>query len=84
MAMIEINLKPSASDLRWFGAIFALFFAIVGGFVRWKFGAPLAGTVIGLTAAGLTLLYYRCHRSVDLSTSAGCMWCFRSDGSSRT
>ncbi len=56
--MIEINLKPSASDLRWFGAIFALFFAIVGGLVRWKFGAPTAGTVIWLTAAGLTLLYY--------------------------
>jgi ABC-type uncharacterized transport system permease subunit len=45
-------------DLRWFGAIFALFFAIVGGLVRWKFGAPAAGTVIWLTAAGLTLLYY--------------------------
>ena len=58
MALIDINLKPSARDLRWFGAIFALFFAIVGGLVRWKFGAPTVGTVIWLTAGGLTLLYY--------------------------
>ncbi len=47
-----------ANDLRWFGVIFALFFAIVGGLGHWKFGAPTAGTVIWLTAAGLTLLYY--------------------------
>lgn len=58
MAIVTINLKPSASDLRWFGVIFALFFAIVGGFVRWRFGAPTAGTAIWLAAAGITLLYY--------------------------
>ena len=58
MALIEIKRDPSKRELGWFGAIFALFFAIVGGLVRWKFGAPTAGTVIWLTAAGLTLLYY--------------------------
>ncbi len=58
MALIEIKRDPSKRELAWFGAIFAMFFAIVGGLVRWKFGAPQAGTVIWLTAAGLTLLYY--------------------------
>ncbi len=58
MALIDIKRDPSKRELGWFGVIFALFFAIVGGLVRWKFGAPAAGTVIWLTAAGLTLLYY--------------------------
>ena len=58
MALIEIKRDPSSRELRWFGVMFAVFFAIVGGLVRWKFGVPAASTVIWLTAAGLTLLYY--------------------------
>ena len=58
MALIEIKRDPSRRELGWFGVMFAVFFAIVGGLVRWKFGVPAASTVIWLTAAGLTLLYY--------------------------
>jgi len=80
MALIEIKRDPSRRELRWFGVMFAVFFAIVGGLVRWKFGVPAASTVIWLTAAGLTLLYYALpplRRPLYLGSATACLGGFR-------
>ncbi len=58
MGLIEINRNPSRRELAWFGAIFALFFAIVGALVRWQFDAPRAGNVVWIAAGTVTVLYY--------------------------
>jgi hypothetical protein len=48
--MIEINRRPSATDLRAFGAILPVFFGAVGAALRWRFGHADAG--LGVWAAG--------------------------------
>ncbi len=58
MALIEINKNPSRRELLWFGALFALFFGLIGGLIWWKLGAPLAASVLWSVAGGITLLYY--------------------------
>ncbi len=58
MALIEFNKSPSRRDLRWFGAIFALFFALIGGLIWWKFEAPRIAFVLWSVAGAITLLYY--------------------------
>ncbi|MFV2069926.1 MAG: hypothetical protein ACC645_23415, partial [Pirellulales bacterium] len=57
MAIIEINRNPSPRELRWFGFLFALFFAVVGGVARWRWQAPTAATTIWGVAAVVITLY---------------------------
>jgi hypothetical protein len=58
MALIEINKDPSRKELNWFGLIFALFFALVGTLLYWKFGAPRAAVILWWIAGALTVVYY--------------------------
>ena len=58
MAVIQINRNPSRRELAWFGAIFAVFFAIVGALARWQFGTTATSTVIWIAAGSTTVLYY--------------------------
>ena len=56
MALLEINLQPSRSELRWFGLIVLALFGMIGAVVAWQTGAswvPFA--VIG---AVLCAVYY--------------------------
>jgi hypothetical protein len=57
MALLEINLKPSAREMRWFGALLVLFFGIVGALI---YRAALPGVATALWTAGGVLggLYY--------------------------
>ena len=57
MAIIEINRNPSPRELRWFGFLFALFFAVVGSVARWSWQAPAAATTIWGVAAVVIILY---------------------------
>lgn len=57
MALIEINRDPSARELRWFGGLFAIFFAVIGGVVRWSWHAPTAAAIIWCAAGGVTFLF---------------------------
>ena len=58
MAMIDFRRQPSASDLRWFGAILAAVFAILGGVIALRLGIGTAPKVLWSVGAGLALLYY--------------------------
>ena len=56
--MIEINKNPSKRELMWFGVLFALFFALIGGLVWWKCDSPSGAWSIWWTAAGVVAVYY--------------------------
>jgi len=56
--MIEINRHPSRRELMWFGAIFALFFGVVGAIVLWRSGSMNAAGVIWGIAAAVAIVFY--------------------------
>jgi hypothetical protein len=57
MAVIEINRDPTPRELRWFGVLFAIFFAIVGVIAIWRFSAPRAAVGIWSVAGVIVLVY---------------------------
>ena len=58
MSLIEINRNPSPRELRWFGALFLVFFGVVGAVVVWRFHAMPVSKWIWSVAAVITLTYY--------------------------
>ena len=58
MALIEVNLNPSKQELKWFGFIILVFFALVGGIVWWTAMAPRAAGAIVAFGAVLSVAYY--------------------------
>ena len=58
MPLIELKKNPSRRELLWFGALFALFFGLIGGLIWWKFKAPVVAYVLWSVAAVITLLFY--------------------------
>ena len=58
MALIEVNLNPSKQELKWFGFIIFVFFALVGGIVWWGAMAPRAASAIVTFGAVLCIAYY--------------------------
>ena len=58
MALIELNKAPSRRELLVFGALFALFFGLIGGFISWKFEAPTVAYVVWSIAAAITIVFY--------------------------
>ena len=58
MALIEVNLNPSKQELKWFGFIILVFFALVGGIVWWTAMAPRAASAIVAFGAVLSVAYY--------------------------
>jgi hypothetical protein len=57
MALIDINKNPTSRELKIFGFLFVLFFAVVGGLVWWQSGSRTAGLIVW-AAAGLILLIF--------------------------
>jgi Saxitoxin biosynthesis operon protein SxtJ len=60
MALIEINRDPTERQLNWFGALFALFLAAVGGMAWLRYGSANAAKTIWISAAIVALAYYAC------------------------
>ncbi len=58
MALIELNKNPSHRELSTFGALFALFFGLIGGLIWWKFHAPTVAYALWSVAALITILFY--------------------------
>ncbi len=58
MALIELNKAPSRRELLVFGALFALFFGLIGGLIWWKFEAPTVAYVVWSIAAAITIVFY--------------------------
>jgi hypothetical protein len=56
--MIGLKTSFSRRELLWFGPLFALFSGLVGGYARWKFGAPEVAKWIWIISAGVIVLYY--------------------------
>lgn len=53
MGLLDLNAKPSRTELRWFGALLFIFFALVGAIGRWRFGS--VRVAVGAWSAGLLL-----------------------------
>ncbi len=58
MALIALNKNPSRRELFIFGALFALFFGLIGGLIWWRFQAPTVAYVLWSVAAFITILFY--------------------------
>ncbi len=56
--MIERKREFSRRELRWFGPLFALFGAVLGGIAQWKFGAAVTANAIWLACAVVIAVYY--------------------------
>lgn len=56
--MIEINKNPSAGDLKWFGLIFAFFFALIGTVIGWRFDNWNITIVLAIIGGAVGLVYY--------------------------
>lgn len=57
MALLELNLKPSERELRWFGAMLVAFFGIVGGLI-FSAGAEGLAKVLWVIGVSLGAIYY--------------------------
>jgi hypothetical protein len=58
MALIDANLEPSQSQLKWFGPILIAFFAIVSGLLFQVGDAVVAAMVVAGLGAVLVALYW--------------------------
>ncbi|MFV1966342.1 MAG: SxtJ family membrane protein [Pirellulaceae bacterium] len=56
MALVEINWRPSAKELRVFAILLVLFSGIVTWVIGARLDAPLAGTIVFGVAAGMAAL----------------------------
>ena len=57
MALLEINRHPSARDLRRFGVLLAVFFALAGGLVHWRLETPAGARMVWTGGAALAAIY---------------------------
>jgi len=57
MALLDIKKNPTPRELKTFGTMFAVFFALVGGLVWWQSGSRTAGLIVW-AAAGLVILVF--------------------------
>lgn len=58
MALIEINMNPSRTELKWFGLLLLAFFALIAGIVFWATSASKAPAVLLFIGAALCVVYY--------------------------
>lgn len=56
--MIEINKNPSAGDLKWFGLIFAFFFALIGTFIGWRFENWNITLIMSIIGGSVCVVFY--------------------------
>ena len=58
MSFVELDRKPTAADLRWFGAVVAVFFGILGAVAWLRFDCPVAGWTLCAVGSGIAVVYY--------------------------
>ena len=58
MALLEIDLQPSARQLNWFGLLLFLFFSLVGAIAFFVFDAQGVAYVLWGLASVLAIVYY--------------------------
>ena len=57
MPLIEIDRRPAATTLRWFGVLLAAFIVLAGGLVRWGLEAPAVAGAIWTAGALFAGIY---------------------------
>ena len=57
--MIDLDRRPTARDLRWFGFILPVFFGALGASLRFKLGHPTAAAVVWSLGLVVTVAYAR-------------------------
>jgi len=58
MSLIQINRNPSRKELNWFGALFAVFFGLIGAMAWWRFGSRTAALALWSLGAIIPAVYY--------------------------
>ncbi len=58
MAIIDINLNPSKTDLKWFGLILFALFGLIGGLVWWHSESFFAPVILWSIGSVLCAAYY--------------------------
>ena len=58
MALIEINKDPSRRELLFFGAVFPLFFGVIGAVVLYATDSWAVSQVLWGVASGVTVLFF--------------------------
>jgi hypothetical protein len=58
VALLEIHLNPSQRELKWFGLLVLLFFALIGGLVYVTGHSTTAATVLWALGVLLFVVYY--------------------------
>ena len=58
MGLIELNKNPSPRQLFWFGAMFAMFFGLVGGLIWWRADGRTVAFVLWPVAGFISLTFY--------------------------
>jgi len=56
--MIEINRNPTPAQLRWTGALLALFFLLLGGMIWWQFGNRTAAITLWALGGVAAVSFY--------------------------
>lgn len=72
MALIDVNNDPSPKDLRVFGLLLPLFFAVFGWAIGHRSGSETAASAVWAAGAGVVLVYLvqpRVRRSVFVGWS---------------
>lgn len=57
MALVDVNTEPSLKDLRVFGLLLPLFFALFGLAIGHRSGSEAAASAVWMAGAGVVLLY---------------------------
>ena len=57
MAVIDINRNPARRELLVFGVLLAMFVALVGALLRFRFGAPSAASAVWIGGGVLVALF---------------------------
>lgn len=58
MALVDLNTDPSAKDLRVFGLLLPLFFAVFGWAIGHRSGSQAAASAVWAAGAGVVLVYF--------------------------
>lgn len=58
MALIEINLNPNKSELKWFGLLLLAFFGLLGGIIYWVNSESAVPPILWSVGLVVCIIYY--------------------------
>jgi hypothetical protein len=58
MALIDINLNPEKSELKWFGLLLLVFFGLLGGIIFWINSESAVPPILWSVGLSVCVIYY--------------------------